>query len=97
VQSVDVSTDAGKTWHPAHLESLPDPICTVRFSFPWTWDGTPAVLQSRCTDETGYVQPTLAQLIAIRGANGPFGSIYHLNAIQSWGVDADGSVTNVHA
>ncbi len=97
VQSVDVSTDAGKTWHPAHLESLPDPICTVRFSFPWTWDGTPAVLQSRCTDETGYVQPTLAQQIAIRGANGPFGSIYHLNAIQSWAVDADGSVTNVHA
>jgi len=53
------------------------------------------VLQSRCTDETGYIQPTLAQLIAIRGSNGPFGSIYHLNAIQSWGVDADGGVTNV--
>jgi sulfane dehydrogenase subunit SoxC len=97
VQSVDVSTDAGKTWYPARLESVPEPICTVRFSFPWTWDGKPAVLQSRCTDDTGYVQPTLAQLIAIRGSNGPFGSIYHLNAIQSWGVDADGSVTNVHA
>jgi sulfane dehydrogenase subunit SoxC len=55
------------------------------------------VLQSRCTDETGYIQPTLKQLIAIRGSNGPFGSIYHLNAIQSWGVAADGSVTNVHA
>ncbi len=97
VQSVDVSTDAGKTWYPAHLESVPEPICTIRFSFPWAWDGTPAVLQSRCTDETGYIQPTLAQLIAIRGSNGPFGSIYHLNAIQSWGVDADGGVTNVHA
>jgi sulfane dehydrogenase subunit SoxC len=97
VQSVDVSTDAGKTWYPARLESVPEPICTIRFSFPWNWDGKPAVLQSRCTDDTGYVQPTLAQLIAIRGSNGPFGSIYHLNAIQSWGVDADGSVTNVHA
>jgi hypothetical protein len=41
-------------------------------------DGTPAVLQSRCIDETGYTQPTLAQLVAIRGSNGPFGSIYHL-------------------
>jgi sulfane dehydrogenase subunit SoxC len=97
VQSVDVSADAGKTWVPARLESVPEPICTVRFSLPWVWDGKPAVLQSRCTDETGYIQPTLAQLIAIRGSNGPFGSIYHLNAIQSWGIAEDGSVTNVHA
>ena len=69
----------------------------MRFSFPWIWDGKAAVLQSRCTDETGYVQPTLQQLIAIRGSNGPFGSIYHLNAIQSWGVSETGDVTNVHA
>src|SRR5262252_6975873 len=97
VQSVDVSSDAGKTWYPARFDTVPESISTVRFSFPWLWDGRPAILQSRCTDETGYVQPTLAQLIAIRGANGPFGSIYHLNAIQSWGVAEDGSVTNVHA
>jgi sulfane dehydrogenase subunit SoxC len=97
VQSVDVSVDAGKTWVPARIDSVPDPICTVRFSLPWFWDGKPAVLQSRCTDETGYIQPSLAQLIAIRGSNGPFGSIYHLNAIQSWGIAEDGSVTNVHA
>jgi len=97
VQAVDVSIDAGKTWYPARIESVPEPMCTVRFSFPWMWDGKPAVLQSRCTDETGYVQPTLKELIAIRGANGPFGSIYHLNAIQSWAVATDGSVTNVHA
>jgi sulfane dehydrogenase subunit SoxC len=97
VRSVDVSTDAGKTWYPARFDTVPESISTVRFSFPWLWDGKPAILQSRCTDETGYVQPTLAQLIVIRGANGPFGSIYHLNAIQSWAVSADGSVSNVHA
>jgi sulfane dehydrogenase subunit SoxC len=97
VQSVDVSVDGGKTWYPAQLGSASEPICTVRFSFPWIWDGKAAVLQSRCTDETGYVQPTLQQLIAIRGSNGPFGSIYHLNAIQSWGVNETGDVTNVHA
>ena len=97
MQSVDVSTDGGKTWYPAQLRSVPEPICTVRFSFPWIWDGKPAVLQSRCTDETGYVQPTLKQLIAIRGLNGPFGSIYHLNAIQSWAVNEAGDVSNVHA
>lgn len=96
VQSVDVSVDGGKTWYPAQLGSAPEPICTVRFSFPWIWDGRPAVLQSRCTDETGYVQPTLKQLIAIRGSNGPFGSIYHLNAVQSWAVNEAGEVTNVH-
>jgi len=97
VQSVSVSTDGGKSWFPANLGSVPEPICTVRFSFPWVWDGNPAVLQSRCVDETGYVQPTLGQLVAIRGANGPFGSVYHLNAIQSWAVAADGGVSNVHA
>jgi sulfane dehydrogenase subunit SoxC len=92
IQSVDVSTDAGATWYPARIDSLPEPMCTVRFSFPWMWDGKPAVLQSRCTDETGYIQPTLKQLVAVRGT----GSTYHLNAIQSWGVAGDGSVTNVH-
>ncbi|MBP1178073.1 sulfite dehydrogenase [Methylobacterium sp. PvR107] len=97
VQSVDVSLDAGKTWYPAHLGSTPEPMCTVRFAFPWTWDGTPAVLQSRCVDETGYVQPTRQQLLAIRGDHGASASIYHLNAIQSWAVANTGEVSNVHA
>lgn len=97
VQGVEVSIDSGATGYPAHIDNTPEPMCTVRFSFPWTWDGRAAVLQSRCTDETGYVQPTLNELIAIRGSNGPFGSVYHLNAIQSWAVASDGSVTNVHA
>lgn len=91
IQSVDVSTDGGKTWYPARIDSTPEPMCTVRFSYPWMWDGKNAVLQSRCTDETGYIQPTLHQLVALRGAN----STYHLNAIQSWGIANDGSVTNV--
>ena len=97
VRKVEVSVDGGRSWYPAHIENTPEPMCTVRFSFPWRWDGTPAVLQSRCTDETGYIQPTREELIAIRGANGKFGSIYHLNAIQSWAVDSEGGVTNVHA
>jgi sulfane dehydrogenase subunit SoxC len=97
IQSVDVSVDAGKTWYPAQINSAPEPISTVRFSFPWIWDGKPAILQSRCMDETGYVQPTLKELIAIRGHNGAFGSIYHLNAIQSWAVNEGGDVSNVHA
>jgi sulfane dehydrogenase subunit SoxC len=97
VQSIDLSVDGGQTWRPAQLNVVPEPICTVRFSYPWIWDGKPTILQSRCTDETGYIQPTLKQLIAIRGSHGPFGSIYHLNAIQSWAVDETGSVSNAHA
>jgi sulfane dehydrogenase subunit SoxC len=47
-------------------------------------------------DDTGYLQPTLGQVIALRGLDGPLGSIYHLNAIQSWRVASDGKVSNVH-
>jgi sulfane dehydrogenase subunit SoxC len=93
---VDVSTDGGKTWNQARLQDPVLPICHTRFRFPWMWDGTPAILQSRCVDETGYVQPTIGQLVGVRGLNGPLGSIYHLNGIQSWAVAANGSVTNVH-
>jgi sulfane dehydrogenase subunit SoxC len=32
----------------------------------------------------------------VRGLNGPIGSVYHLNGIQSWAVVSDGNVTNVH-
>jgi sulfane dehydrogenase subunit SoxC len=96
IRRVDVSTDGGRTWRRAALQAPVLPICHTRFRFPWTWDGREAILQSRCVDETGYVQPTLGQLIAVRGLNGPLGSVYHLNAIQSWHVATDGKVTNVH-
>jgi len=96
IKRVDVSTDGGRTWKPADLQGPILPICQTRFRFPWVWDGKEAILQSRCVDETGYVQPTLGQLIEVRGLNGPIGSIYHLNAIQSWTVDTEGRVSNVH-
>ena len=96
ITRLEVSADGGKAWADAHLQSPLLPICHTRFRFPWFWDGTPALLQSRATDETGYVQPTLKQLVDVRGLNGPLGSVYHLNAIQSWAVAGDGRVTNVH-
>jgi sulfane dehydrogenase subunit SoxC len=55
------------------------------------WDGSPALLQSRAIDETGFVQPSYRQLRAVRGTR----SIYHNNAIQTWRVDASGEVGNV--
>jgi sulfane dehydrogenase subunit SoxC len=96
IRRVDVSVDGGRSWRAAALQSPILPVCHTRFRFPWRWDGQEAILQSRCVDSTGYVQPTLGQLIAVRGLNGPLGSIYHLNAIQSWHVASDGAVSNMH-
>lgn len=88
VASVDLSFDGGRTWYPAELEGEPLPICTVRFRFPWRWDGNSARLMSRCTDETGYRQPTHEELVALHGTN----YVYHYNAIQAWQVAASGEV-----
>jgi len=98
VQSVDVSIDGGKTWYPARLDTVPEPISTVRFSFPWSWNGeSAACYRAAAPMKPGYLQPDTRTTDGDRGANGPFGSVYHLNAIQSWAVAADGSVSNVHA
>jgi sulfane dehydrogenase subunit SoxC len=93
IRRVEVSTDSGRTWRDARLQEPVLPLAHTRFRFDWRWDGREAILQSRCTDETGYVQPMLAELVRVRGLN----SIYYNNAIQSWKVAADGSVHNVHA
>ncbi|MGH7232175.1 MAG: sulfite dehydrogenase [Nitrospiraceae bacterium] len=93
ITQVDVSTDEGKTWRPARLQDPVLPKCHTRFRFPWRWDGQDAIIQSRCLDDTGYVQPTRNALIAVRGAH----STYHNNAIQSWYIAPDGSVQNVRA
>lgn len=91
VKRVDVSVDGGRNWRTARLQT---PILTkafTRFSIDWVWDGRPAVLQSRVQDDTGYVQPKINQLRAVRGTR----SIYHQNAIQSWRVAESGEVSNV--
>ena len=98
IARVEVSLDGGKTWSLATLQDPVLPICQTRFRFPWIWEGQPVVIQSRATDDTGYTQPTHQQLIAERGPlEPPAGAqVYHMNAIQSWGIAADGSVKNVH-
>jgi sulfane dehydrogenase subunit SoxC len=93
IRRVDVSTDDGKSWQEAELQ---EPVLTralTRFRLPWHWDGQTAVIQSRAIDETGYVQPTLAELLGVRGDN----SFYHNNAIWPWRIAADGEVTNAAA
>jgi sulfane dehydrogenase subunit SoxC len=93
ISRVDVSTDQGTSWQPATLQ---EPVLTralTRFRFAWHWNGEPAVIQSRAIDETGYQQPNLAQLIAVRGEN----SFYHNNSIQPWHIGANGEVTNANS
>ncbi|MFG6562232.1 sulfite dehydrogenase [Sulfitobacter sp. 1A15299] len=93
IKQVEVSADGGKTWQKAKLEGPVLPKCHTRFRLPWTWTGEEVVLQSRAVDDTGSVQPTLQELVEVRGTK----SVYHLNAIQSWHIAKDGEVTNVHA
>jgi sulfane dehydrogenase subunit SoxC len=93
IAKVEVSADGGKSWAAAALQ---DPVLAkalTRFRAPWRWDGGPAILQSRATDESGYVQPTRARLIAERGKK----TIYHFNGIASWGVGENGELRHVYA
>lgn len=93
IARVEVSVDGGKSWAPAALQ---EPVLTkalTRFRLPWRWDGGPALLQSRATDETGNVQPTREALLLQRGPR----ALYHFNAIASWGVEANGQVKHVYA
>jgi sulfane dehydrogenase subunit SoxC len=91
IRRVDVSTDGGRNWREATLQEPVMSKCLTRFRSDWLWDGSPAILQSRAIDETGYVQPQIRQLREVRGTR----SIYHNNAIQSWRVGVSGEVSNV--
>ena len=91
IKKVDVSVDGGANWQPARLESPVLSKCLTRFNLDWVWDGKPCIVQSRATDETGFVQPSIKQLREVRGTR----SIYHNNAIQSWLVEESGEVKNV--
>lgn len=89
IKRVEVSTDGGASWRDAHLQEPVLSKCLTRFRLSWTWNGGPAVLQSRSTDDSGHRQPTHTALVKARGLN----SYYHYNAIQSWRLDPAGAVT----
>lgn len=91
IRKVDVSVDGGRNWRPARIEGPVQNKSLTRFNIDWVWDGKPALIQSRATDDTGYVQPTYRQLRAVRGTR----SIYHNNAVQTWLVQESGEVKNV--
>ncbi|QPF76260.1 sulfite dehydrogenase [Roseateles sp. DAIF2] len=91
IAKVDVSVDGGRNWRPARLQGPVMDKCLTRFNLDWRWDGKPALVLSRATDESGHVQPNYGQLRAVRGRR----SIYHNNAVQTWLVQESGEVKNV--
>jgi sulfane dehydrogenase subunit SoxC len=90
ITRVEVSVDGGASWRDAALQEPILSKCLTRFRFPWRWDGGPASLCSRATDETGIMQPSREALLKQRDIR----SYYHNNAIQTWRVAAGGAVTN---
>jgi sulfane dehydrogenase subunit SoxC len=93
ITKVEISADSGKSWAQAALQPPVLSKALTRFRMPWRWNGGPAVLQSRATDETGYMQPTREKMIAARGSR----TIYHSNAITTWAVSDKGEVKHVYA
>ncbi len=93
IAKVDVSADGGNSYAPAVLQEPVLPKALTRFRMAWRWSGAPVVLQSRATDDTGMVQPTRGEQVARRGNR----TIYHWNAVVSWGVSDKGEVKHVYA
>jgi sulfane dehydrogenase subunit SoxC len=93
IAKVEVSADGGKNWASAALQEPVLPMALTRFRLAWRWNGRPALLQSRATDTTGYVQPTRAELISRRGTK----ALYHFNGVTTWGVAENGELKHVYA
>ena len=93
IAKVEISADGGKSWAPAALQEPVLSKALTRFRMAWRWNGGLAVLQSRVTDDIGYVQPTREKMIADRGSR----TIYHSNAVTTWGVSEKGEVKHVYA
>jgi sulfane dehydrogenase subunit SoxC len=89
ISGVGVSTDGGRSWRRAQLQEPVLDKAHVVFRLLWRWDGEETEILSRAIDETGYVQPTLDQLVGARGVD--MGG-YHLNPVTAWRIRRDGTV-----
>lgn len=99
VRRVEVSTDGGRTYKDAQIQGPAYAKAHTRFGFPWNWGGEEVVLQTRCSDDQGEVQPTVAELAKVWNVDVDFFRttsivVGHFNAIQPWKVNRDGSVQN---
>jgi sulfane dehydrogenase subunit SoxC len=100
IRKVEVSTNGGRTWKTAEIQSPIYRMAHTRFGMDWNWDGEECVLMSRCTDDLGQVQPTAAEFA--RFFNETTENLFahpgvmtgHNNFILPWKVDRDGKVQN---
>jgi sulfane dehydrogenase subunit SoxC len=96
-----VSADGGQSWAQAALHEPVLSKAFTRFRVPWNWNGGPAVLQSRAWDEADNVQPTRAQIIAVRGQTAKVPPLtafpsQHYNGVTSWAINSAGAVSHVY-
>jgi sulfane dehydrogenase subunit SoxC len=110
IAKVEVSVDNGMSWTDAKLQLPIFSKAWTRFRLPWKWDGTEAVIMSRCTNEFGEIQSTMEGLAKLWGDDfkpaipaadiekwwetAPITEFLN-NPIQPWKVKADGSVQDV--
>jgi sulfane dehydrogenase subunit SoxC len=101
VAKVDISIDGGKNWKPAKIDGPVHAKAHTRFNLDWAWNGEEAVIMSRTTDETGDIQPSLAELskhweIPIEDwkKKNDRPRAIHMNAIQPWKIARDGSISD---
>jgi len=109
ISRVEVSTDNGKTWKDAVLQTPVFRKAHTRFRFDWHWNGSETVIMSRCTNEFGDIQPTMLELAQLWGNNrephlsgeaverfweSANISEFLNNPIQLWKIGQDGSVTD---
>jgi sulfane dehydrogenase subunit SoxC len=99
VKKVEVSTDGGRTWQEAKLQEPVLRLAHARFHFDWLWNGEETVIQSRCTDDQGNVQPTLEEIAQIWGVEPDYfrtttNHVARFNGIQPWRVTKEGTVHN---
>jgi len=92
ITKVEVSADGGASWAEATLQEPVLRQSLSRFRIPWNWNGGPALLQSRATDDHGRVQETHKDWAAHYSP----ANRYHCNAIQTWSVTSEGSIHNVY-
>ena len=94
IRRVEVSTDDGRSWNDAKLQEPVLRFAHTRFRLEWNWDGEETVLQSRCTDEQGRGQQTLAELGGIHALVLDEMDGRLSNYIQPWKVTREGNVEN---
>jgi sulfane dehydrogenase subunit SoxC len=107
ISRVEVSTDGGKTWKDAHLQTPVYRKAWTRFLLGWNWDGKETQIMSRTTNEYGDIQPTIMELAKLWGDDRTPHitaekiisqwetaqmSTYLTNPIQIWKVGQDGSI-----